>query len=143
MQQGAKKRLNGWQRLWIFVLRPLWGFRVELAAAGGALVAFGCVAWRVGVAVAGVVVGGIAGVVAAVPGPRRVAGRVLHRSQLRRRWRLAVRHARLATSTDRVPKVVGVREIPSGDRLTSSDPTSCAKLATVSIGVLPSRGTTM
>jgi hypothetical protein len=110
-------RESGWQRFWIFVLRPLWGFRVELAALALLLVGFGVLADRFGARAGGLVVVLVVGLVASVPAPRRLAGRVLHRARLRRRWRVAVRHARLATHNDRVPRPVRIEAIPSGDRL--------------------------
>jgi hypothetical protein len=110
-------RESGWQRLWIFVLRPLWGFRVELGAVGLVLVGFGFFAGGIGATWAGAVLGLVAAGVAAWPAGRRFVVRVLHRARLRRRWALAVRHARLATFNDRVPRPVRIREVASGDRL--------------------------
>ena len=110
-------RESGVQRLWIFVLRPLWSFRVELAAVGLVLVVFGSLAGWIGATWAGVVLGAVAVLVASSSRGRRLVVRVLHRARLRRRWALAVRHARLATFNDRVPRPVRIREVPSGDRL--------------------------
>jgi hypothetical protein len=42
---------------------------------------------------------------------------VFHRSRLRRRWNMGVRHAGLATHNDRVPTPVTISSIPSGDLL--------------------------
>ena len=108
---------SGWQRLWIFVLRPLWGFRLELGAITVLLLAFGSLARHIGSSWAGVLLVVVAAAVASSSRGRRFVGRVLHRSRLRRRWTLAVRHARLATFNDRVPKPVRIREIPSGERM--------------------------
>jgi hypothetical protein len=108
---------SGWQRFWVFVARPLWGFRVEVVSVAVLLGGFGALAGRIGARWAGVVVVLVVGLVAAVPSPRGIAGGVLHRAQLKRRWRLAVRHARLATVNDRVPKPVRIQDVPSGDRM--------------------------
>jgi hypothetical protein len=100
------------------VLRPLWLWRVELAAVIAAVLV---VRWLL------VVVGGpLAGLVLVVValslplwpvGVRRGVWLVLHRSRVRRDWSVAARHAGLATHNDRIPRAVKVVPIPAGDRL--------------------------
>src|SRR6266540_2016771 len=81
-----------------FVLRPVWLWRVELAAV--ALVA-----------------GGWAVLSRLVGRPGAPVLLVFHRARVRREWSVGVRHAGLATHNDRIPRAVKVEPIPAGDRL--------------------------
>lgn len=107
--------VGGW--LTLFVVRPAWLWRRELAAvwALGAVAAAGWLAagWPAGVA------GPVLLVVwlAAVPWTRQRAVSAWRRGRLRRRWDRACRFAGLATVNDRIPRIVRHREVPAGDRL--------------------------
>ena len=101
-----------------FVLRPVWLWRVELAAV--ALVAGG---WAVLSRLVGrpgaAVLLALAGLsVPLWPWWARAPVRlVFHRARVRREWSVGVRHAGLATHNDRIPRAVKVEPIPAGDRL--------------------------
>jgi hypothetical protein len=110
-------RESRWQRFVVYVARPLWGFRIELAAVAVVLLACGALAHRIGSTWALIVLGAVSALVASSARGRRLVWQVFHRSRLRRRWNLAVRHARLATHNDRVPRPVRIRTVASGDRL--------------------------
>jgi archaellum biogenesis ATPase FlaH len=100
------------------VLRPLWGWRLELAALSVAWLV-----WSYGAKVMGPVGSGVVLLVVAVvasrwPGLRKRVGFVFHKAQLRRRWTLAVRYAGLANHNDRIPKPVGIEAVPAGEQMT-------------------------
>jgi len=106
-----------WDWLVLYVLRPLWGVRVELAAV---LVVGWC--WSrlgayLGRGVAGVVLAAVIAGLLAVPQIRGWAWRVEHRARVRRRWASACRYAGLATASDRIPRIVQHQLVPAGDRL--------------------------
>jgi FtsK/SpoIIIE family len=97
--------------------RPLWAWRVELAAL---LLTVALLRWltaRLGVALAVLAAGGLALGLAMVPAVRRWVLLLARRSHVRRQWTLAVRHAGLANFNDRVPRVVGHRLTLAGDDL--------------------------
>ncbi|MGH2705154.1 MAG: hypothetical protein ACRDJ4_08675 [Actinomycetota bacterium] len=106
-----------WQRFVVYVARPLWSFRVEVTAAAVVLLAYGSLIRRIGSAWAVGVLAAVAALVTSSTRGRRLVWQVFHRSRLRRRWNLAVRHARLATHDDRIPRPVRIRTVASGDRL--------------------------
>ncbi len=101
-----------------FVLRPVWLWRVELAAV--VLVAGG---WAVLSRLAGRPGAVVLLVLAALSVPlwpwwaRASMRLVFHRARVRREWSVGVRHAGLATHNDRIPRAVKVEPIPVGDRL--------------------------
>jgi hypothetical protein len=106
-----------WDLLLLYVLRPLWGVRVELAAV---LVVWWC--WsrlgaHLGRGIAGVVLAAAIAGLLTVPLVRGWAWRVEHRARVRRRWASACRYAGLATASDRIPRVVQHQLVPAGDRL--------------------------
>jgi hypothetical protein len=110
-------RPTAWDWLVLYVLRPLWGVRVELAAV---LVVWWC--WSrlgayLGRGVAGVVLAAVIAGLLAVPQIRGWAWRVEHRARVRRRWASACRYAGLATAGDRIPRIVQHQLVPAGDRL--------------------------
>ncbi len=104
-------------RLTVYVLRPAWLWRREIACAL-VLAALGGWAWiRYGL---GAAVGAVVGVVAvclAVPVLRRTLGLMLWRGRLRRGWDAACRFAGLATINDRIPRIVEIRAVPAGERM--------------------------
>jgi len=110
-------RPSPWDWLVLYVVRPLWGFRVELAAL---LLGWWCWARlvaQIGHALALVVLAALVGGLLAVPTIRRGVGELAHRSRVRRRWAAACRYAGLASASDRIPRIVEHRLVPAGDRL--------------------------
>jgi hypothetical protein len=106
-----------WDWLVLYVLRPAWGVRVELAAA---LLMWWC--WSrldayLGRGVAGVVLAAVIAGLLAISQIRGWAWRVEHRARVRRRWASACRYAGLATESDRIPRIVRHQLVPAGDRL--------------------------
>jgi hypothetical protein len=108
---------TAWDWLVLYVVRPLWGFRVELAAAVLLLVAWRWLAGALGRLPALVVLAGVLGGLAAIPAVRRQVVAVAHRARVRRRWATACRYAGLATASDRIPRIVRHALVPAGDRL--------------------------
>jgi hypothetical protein len=111
------ERPTVWDWLLLYVLRPLWGVRVELAAA---LLVWWC--WsrlgeHLGRGIAGVVLAAAIAGLLTVPHVRGWAWRVEHRAMVRRRWASACRYAGLATASDRIPRIVQHQLVPAGDRL--------------------------
>src|SRR5690554_6231892 len=87
-------------------LRALWAFRLELALAlvGAAL---WLVTWhRHGDSEAWIAEVVVVALVLAVPPMRRLVGRLLRHSRVRRQWARAVRVARIPSLEDRVPTVL-------------------------------------
>src|SRR6266536_279288 len=76
------------------LLRPAWSWRVEAGLALASLV-LSAPTWP--------------------PRARDRARLILHRTSVRRHWLRAVRHAGLATYSNRVPKPVRIEPIPAGD----------------------------
>ncbi len=99
------------------VLRPLWGFRLELLLVGVVAGSHAALSGEMGDAPAAVLVGWLAGAVVVLPPARRALLRCLHAAQVRRRWTRAVRDAGLATADDQIPRACKVGAIPSGDLL--------------------------
>jgi hypothetical protein len=105
-------------RLVVLAGRPLWRWRVELAAASLLLVAWTVLAGSVGRAGAALLLVGLAVVVAGGPAVLRArVWLVFYRARVRRGWALAVRHAGLATHNDRTPRAVRIWPTLAGDRL--------------------------
>jgi hypothetical protein len=97
-------------------LRALWAFRLELA-----LALVGAALWLVTWHYHSETEAWIAEVVAvilvlAVPPIRRLVGRLLRHSRVRRQWARAVRLARISSLEDRTPTVRRLRDIPAGER---------------------------
>jgi hypothetical protein len=110
-------RPTTWDWLVLYVVRPLWGFRVELAAL---LLGWWCwarLAGQLGHALALLVLAALVGGLLAVPTIRRGVWELAHRSRVRRRWAAACRYAGLASASDRIPRIVKHRLVPAGDRL--------------------------
>jgi hypothetical protein len=110
-------RPSAWDWLILYVLRPVWGFRAELAAV---LLVWWCwvrLAAQLGRAAALVVLAAVLGGLLAVPAVRQGVGEVAHRAMVRRRWAAACRYAGLATASDRIPRIVKHMLVPAGDRL--------------------------
>jgi hypothetical protein len=106
-----------WDWFFVNVLRPAWGYRVEVVVLVVALGAAGWLRSRFGDVGGGVAfLGLVIGLLAWKPS-RSFTVRLFHGSRLHRRWSLAVRHAGLATYNDRIPRPVAVRLIPPGDQL--------------------------
>jgi FtsK/SpoIIIE family len=106
-----------WDWLVLYVLRPAWGLRVELAAALVVLLAWRWLAGPLGHGPAAVLLAAVAGALLAVPAVRRQVMQVEHRAGVRRRWATACRYAGLASASDRIPRIVRHALIPAGDRL--------------------------
>src|SRR5437762_893603 len=100
-----------------FVLRPLWGWRLELGAAAAVLWLVHAGSLRIGEVATGAALGGVVGGCMAWASLRQRVGRVFGRARLRRQWRLAVRHAGLATLNDRIPWPVRIQDVPVGERM--------------------------
>jgi hypothetical protein len=99
----------------LFVGRPLWGRRLELAIASAVLVTWAKLASVVPARLAGVVV---ALVIAAGLRVDRVRGRVLRmlrHSELRRRWGRACRYGLVVSLNDRTPRPVSITDTPAGE----------------------------
>ena len=105
-------------RLVRLVGRPLWAWRLEVGTVAGIFTGFLLLATQVGRPAAALIVCGLLATWALWPRSWRgwVLG-VFHRAEVRRRWALAARYARLATHNDRIPHAVKVRPVPAGDVL--------------------------
>ncbi|MEV5414440.1 hypothetical protein AB0K60_37090 [Thermopolyspora sp. NPDC052614] len=114
-------------RLTMYVLRPLWLGRRELALsltvvalvgggwlAGAALWPGRLAAGLVGASAAAVC---LVGVVLGLPDVRARIGAMLWRSRVVRRWDRACRFAGLATHNDRVPRITRAERTPVGEVL--------------------------
>jgi hypothetical protein len=108
---------SAWDWLVLYVARPLWGFRVELAAALLVLGAWWWLAGFVGRLPALLVLAAVLGGLLTIPDVRRWSSTVAHRARVRRRWATACRYGGLATASDRIPRIVRHRLVPAGDRL--------------------------
>jgi hypothetical protein len=106
-----------WDWLILYVARPLWGVRGELAAILAVLLAWRWLAGPLGRGAAAVLLAAVMGGLLAVPVVRRRVLEVEHRARLRRCWATACRYAGLATASDRVPRITRHALIPAGDRL--------------------------
>jgi hypothetical protein len=102
-------------RFTVYVLRPAWLWRRELACVLLLSVLAGWVGAAHGRWAALAVVVGLVAVVLAVPVVRRLVGRWLAGGRLRRRWDAACRFADLATINDRIPRITRVRWVPAGE----------------------------
>ncbi|MFI6742130.1 hypothetical protein ACIBI9_55280 [Nonomuraea sp. NPDC050451] len=104
-------------RLTVYVLRPAWLARREIAltAAVVASVVGGWMVggWPIAAAVAVCLLGALGG----VPAVRGWLVDLLWRSHVIRRWDRAARFAGLATHNDRVPRVMEARRTAAGERL--------------------------
>jgi FtsK/SpoIIIE family len=108
---------TSWDWLVLYVTRPLWGFRVELAAFLALLPTWRWLAGLLGSGLAAGLLAAAIGGLLAVPAVRRRLLEVEHRARLRRRWATACRYTGLANASDRVPRIVRHALIPAGDRL--------------------------
>ncbi len=114
LHQPVRATLAGW--LVRNVLRPAWSWRIEAGAA--ILLTF---MWAELAGTLGRLWGSLALASLLLSAPawpavvRDRARLILHRSSVRRHWLQAVRHAGLATYSDRVPKPVSIEPIPAGD----------------------------
>jgi hypothetical protein len=106
-----------WDWLVLYIARPLWGLRMELAAALIVLLAWRRLADLLGRGAALAVVTALLGGLLTVPAMRRRIMEVEHRARMRRRWATACRYSGLATGSDRIPRIVRHALIPAGDRL--------------------------
>jgi hypothetical protein len=101
----------------LLVGRPLWAWRIEVAASLALLAVVVALASILGRVPAVLLVGStLAGLwwIPEVRGRVRLVGR---RAHVARQWTLAVRHANLTNFNDRIPKIVGHAFTLSGDRL--------------------------
>jgi hypothetical protein len=106
-----------WDWLILYVARPLWGVRIELAAALAVLLAWRWLTGAPGRGAAALLLAAVVGGLLTVPAVRRRVMGVEHRARVRRRWALACRYAGLASASDRIPRIVRHALIPAGDRL--------------------------
>jgi FtsK/SpoIIIE family len=104
-------------RLLLVVGRPLWAWRVELAAALALLALVAALASILGRIPAVLLVGSALAGLWCVPQVRWSVQLVERRAHVGRQWTMAVRHANLANFNDRIPKVIGHTLTLSGDRL--------------------------
>jgi hypothetical protein len=104
---------------WLFngLLRPAWAYRLELALIALVAAAYLWLGDRVGRQGAERVIVAAAFLVATVTWTREPLAHALFRSHLRRRWALACRYAELATSNDRIPRIVRCRLTRAGEQL--------------------------
>src|SRR5438067_3940128 len=114
-----------------YVLRPLWGWRLELGAFGAALGMWGLGCSRLGELGAGILAAGLVGGCVAWPRSRSFVARAFGWPRLRRRWGKAVRFAGLATLNDRIPRPIKIEAVPAGEQLWVKIPSgsSVARLA--------------
>jgi hypothetical protein len=117
------RRTSPLGRFLIWIARPAWAWRVELTIAAALLLV-----WSVLAVYLGRLLGSLTFVTLAAASvllPPAWWDRIrwtLHRSQVRRRFGLAARHAGLATHNDRVPRVLRMQATPAGDLLTVKVP---------------------
>jgi len=116
LHQPVRATLAGW--LVRNILCPAWSWRVETAALLVLVALWGFLAGSLGRLWASLALASLALSAPAWPSVvRERAWLTFHRSAVRRRWMQAVRHAGLATYSDRVPKPVNIEPIPAGDLL--------------------------
>jgi diadenosine tetraphosphatase ApaH/serine/threonine PP2A family protein phosphatase len=108
---------TAWDWLILYVVRPLWGFRIELAAALAMLWAWGWLADQLGHLLALLALAAVLGGLLTIPAVRRWSITLAHRARVRRRWATACRYTGLATSSDRIPRIIRHALVPAGDRL--------------------------
>ncbi|MEV4216747.1 hypothetical protein [Nonomuraea sp. NPDC049725] len=100
----------------VYVLRPVWLARREIALSLLLLAALGC-GWTVGGWPLALMVALSLASLLVMPGVRGAVGALLWRARVIRRWDSAARYAGLATHNDRVPRVMGVTRTAAGERL--------------------------
>lgn len=112
----VRRSMRAWCVIWF--VRPAWLWRRELLLLLS-LACWAAVGWRISGSWVGVVLVPAWWVVlfASVPVGRRAALAWLGRGRLRRRWDRAMRFAGLATSNDRVPRIIRQERVPVGERL--------------------------
>jgi FtsK/SpoIIIE family len=108
---------TAWDWLVLYVVRPLWGYRVELAAALLMLWCWTRLAAATGRLPALLLLAAVLGGLLTIPAVRRWSITMSHRARMRRRWATACRYTGLATSSDRIPRIVRHALVPAGDRL--------------------------
>lgn len=113
----VRARLTVGSALLLWVVRPSWLWRRELAALAvlAAVAAAGWLGWGWRGALAGPVE--VAVIVAGVPWSRSRVAAAWRRARLRRCWDRACRFAGLTTVNDRIPRIRAERRVPAGDRL--------------------------
>jgi hypothetical protein len=109
--------LSPLDRLFLYVLRPAWAWRAELATALVLLLAWRLAADVLGRWLAAYLLMGLVAGLANIRPIRETAIRVWQRGQLRRAWAKAMRHADLTTFNDRIPVIRSIEAVPAGDRL--------------------------
>jgi hypothetical protein len=108
---------TAWDWLILYVVRPLWGFRIELAAALVLLWAWGWLADQLGRLPALLLLAAVLGGLLTIPAMRRWSITLAHRARVRRRWATACRYTGLAVASDRIPRIIRHALVPAGDRL--------------------------
>lgn len=104
-------------RLLILVARPLWAYRVELAALGLVLLPWSQMSRVMPRSLAFCFVALAAVSLLFLSVVRRRVLAVFARSRLLRRWESAARHAGLATLNDRIPTIRRIERTPAGELL--------------------------
>jgi hypothetical protein len=107
-------------KLLLLVGRPLWAWRVEVAAALALLALLAVVSALAGILgqiPAALLVGSALAGLWWIPEVRGRVQLAARRARVGRQWTLAVRHANLANFNDRIPKIIGHQLTLSGDRL--------------------------
>jgi hypothetical protein len=108
---------TAWDWLLLYVGRPLWGFRVELAAALLVLAIWRWLAEPLGRLPGLLVLAAVLGGLLTIPEVRRWSITMAHQARVRRRWATACRYTGLVTASDRIPRIIQHRLVPTGDRL--------------------------
>jgi FtsK/SpoIIIE family len=108
---------TAWDWLVLYVARPLWGYRIELAAALLLLWCWTRLAGALGRLPALLILAAVLGGLLTIPAVRRWSITMAHRGRVRRRWATACRYTGLATASDRIPRIVKHALVPAGDRL--------------------------
>jgi hypothetical protein len=113
------RRTSPLARFVIWIARPAWAWRLELASAAAVLSVWGALASYLGRLGAAIALAFLALSVVLLPSDwQEPIRRTFYRSHVRRRFGLAVRHAGLATHNDRVPRVLRMEHVPAGELLT-------------------------
>jgi hypothetical protein len=117
----VQRSMRAWLVIWC--VRPAWLWRRELLLAVG-LGCWALVGWRLSGSWVGAVAvpGWWVVLFASVPVGRHAVVGWLGRGRLRRRWDRATRFAGLATSNDRIPRIIRQESIPVGEWLTVKMP---------------------
>ncbi len=104
-----------WSRAISYVARVGWAWRLELTIVLSMSAVAALVARRVAPVAAALATAVVFLILALLPPLRRALLRWEHVASTRRRWARACRHAGLETANARVPRIVSIRRLVSGD----------------------------